>query len=354
VRDALFALDVALAALAEHARLRISLGDGIAQTVRRAEQVRDAIGTIAEPGHANVAWTQQRGRLVSIGASPVDVSTLFRDEVLHRVRSIVFTSATLATGRRATSAVEGEPVPSPFAFTKQRLGIDFEVDEEVLPSPFDYAQQAALYLPGLPGPRDPDFLPIAAAEIDALVSLTGGGAFVLCTSFRVMNDLAKRLRPSLTARGLVVLVQGEQPKHVQLERFRAAEHAVLFATQSFWEGVDVPGHALRLVVIDKLPFEVPSDPLVEARCTRIEEAEGSPFMDYLVPSAALALKQGFGRLVRTAGDRGIVALLDSRVRTKGYGKVLLRSLPDARRCTSMGEVEDFWRGQVDLRALLGR
>ncbi|MDQ3035704.1 MAG: ATP-dependent DNA helicase [Myxococcota bacterium] len=354
VRDSLFALDVALEALAEHARLRVSLGDGIAQTVRRAEQVRLSIGTIAEPGASNVAWTQQRGRLVSIGASPVDVSTLFRDEVLHRVRSIVFTSATLATGRRSTTAAEGEPVSSPFAFTKQRLGIDFEVDEEVLPSPFDYSQQAALYLPTLPVPRDPDFLPIAAAEIDALISLSGGGAFVLCTSFRVMNELARRLRPSLLDRGLPMMVQGEQPKNVQLDRFRAAGNAVLFATQSFWEGVDVPGSALRLVVIDKLPFEVPSDPLVEARCTRIEAGEGSAFMDYLVPSAALALKQGFGRLVRTARDRGIVALLDSRVRTKGYGKVLLRSLPDARRCTTMGEVEEFWRGNVDLRDVLGR
>ncbi len=169
-----------------------------------------------------------------------------------------------------------------------------------------------------------------------------------------MNELARRLRSSLLERGLPILVQGEQPKNVQLDRFRAAGNAVLFATQSFWEGVDVPGQALRLVVIDKLPFEVPSDPLVEARCTRIEANEGSAFMDYLVPSAALALKQGFGRLVRTARDRGIVALLDSRVRTKGYGKVLLRSLPDARRCTTMGEVEDFWRGQVDLYAALRR
>lgn len=378
LRDALFALDLALEALAAHARLRIALGDGIAQTVRRAEQVRAAIGTIAEPGHGNVAWTQQRARTVSIGASPVDVSSLFRDEVLHRVRSIVFTSATLATGRRATDASEtsrepstgrdatstepdgdappatGPPASSPFAFTKARLGIDFEVDEEVLPSPFDYPKQAALYLPALPHPRDPEFLPRAAAEIDALITLTGGGAFVLCTSFRVMNELARRLRPSLAARGLPALLQGEQPKHVQLERFRASGHAVLFATQSFWEGVDVPGHALRLVVLDKLPFDVPSDPLVQARCARIEESEGSPFMEYLVPSAALALKQGFGRLIRTSRDRGVVALLDSRVRTKGYGKVLLRSLPDARRCTTMAEVESLWRAQSDLFDLLAR
>ncbi|AKF03496.1 ATP-dependent DNA helicase [Sandaracinus amylolyticus] len=369
VRDALFALDVALEALAEHARGRIVMGEVMAHTARRAEQVRTAIGTIAEPSHSHVTWTQQRGRSVSLGASPVDVSSLFRDEVLHRLKSIVFASATLATGRAATNALEpaptsivvpdgdvpapATPAPStPFAFTKQRLGIDFEVDEEVLPSPFDYAQQAALYLPDLPDPRDPAFLSLAAAELDALIALTGGGAFVLCTSVRVMSELARRLRPALAARRVVTMTQGDAPKNVLLDRFRVAGDAVLFATQSFWEGVDVPGRALRLVVIDKLPFEVPSDPLVEARCQRIEEQGGSPFMEYLVPSAALALKQGFGRLIRTKRDRGVVALLDARVRKKGYGKVLLRSLPDARRCHSFAEVEDFWRGQQDLLALL--
>lgn len=365
IRDALFALDVRLEALAEHARLRIVLGEGVAQTARRADQVRSAIGTIAEPGHTNVAWTQHRGKSTWIGASPVDVSSLFRGEVLHRLRSIVLASATLATGRdpakvheEATRVVRDDAPPeerassSPFRFTKQRLGIDFEVDEEVLPSPFDYAQQAALYLPDLPDPRDRDFLPIAATEIDALLALTGGGAFVLCTSVRVMSELARRLRPSLEARGVVAMTQGDAPKGVLLERFRRAGDAVLFATQSFWEGVDVPGRALRLVVIDKLPFEVPSDPLVEARCARIEEQGGSPFMEYLVPSAALALKQGFGRLVRTARDRGVVALLDSRVRKKGYGKVLLRALPDARRCDTFAEVEEFWRGQQDFFSLL--
>lgn len=337
IRDALFSLDVALEALAEHSRLFVSASPGVPQIVRRAEQLRANIGKIAEPGVAHVAWIEQRGSRASIGASPVDVSSLFRDEVLHRVRSLIFTSATLATSR-----AKAESTSSPFAFTKRRLGIDFEVDEEVLPSPFDYARQAALYVPTLPAPHDPHYLTLAAAEIDALISLTGGGAFVLCTSVRVMHELSRRLRPSLMARDLLVMVQGEQPKQTQVERFRHSGHAVLFATLSFWEGIDVPGQALRLVVLDKLPFDVPSDPLVQARCARIEENEGNAFMEYLVPSALLMLKQGFGRLIRNNDDRGIVALLDSRVHTKGYGKVLLRNLPDAKRCRSMREVEDFW------------
>ena len=337
LRDALFALDVDLETLSESLRARIAEADPIGQLVRRTDALRDAIGTIAEPSSANVAWAESRKVGSAIGASPVDVSSLFRDEVLHRVKSLVFTSATLASA-------------GSFAFTKTRLGIDFEVDEEILPSPFDFPQKAALYLPEIPDPRDPDFHGAAASEIDTLVSLTGGGAFVLCTSVRTMNDLARRLRVPLTQRGRLVMVQGEAPRGALLDRFRADGHAVLFATMSFWEGVDVPGEALRLVVIDKLPFEVPSDPLVQARCERLTTQGGNAFMEYLVPSAALSLAQGFGRLIRTSRDRGVVALLDARVRTKGYGKVFLRSLPPARVCRSFEEVEAFWSDGDPLRS----
>lgn len=329
LRDALFALDLDLEALAGSLREKISEADGILALARRTDALRDAIAAIAEPSAANVAWAEARARGLAIGSSPVDVSSLFRDEVLHRVKSLVFTSATLATS-------------GTFAFTKARLGIDFEVDEEILASPFDYPNKAALYLPSVPDPRDPDFGGAAASEIDTLVSLTGGGAFVLCTSVRTMGDLARRLRGPLKARGRAVMVQGEAPKGVLLDRFRADGHAVLFATMSFWEGIDVQGEALRLVVIDKLPFEVPSDPLVRARCERLEQNGGNSFMEYLVPSAALSLAQGFGRLIRSTRDRGIVALLDARVRTKGYGKVFLRSLPPARICTELEALESFW------------
>jgi ATP-dependent DNA helicase DinG len=155
-----------------------------------------------------------------------------------------------------------------------------------------------------------------------------------------MRELAERTRPGLRHR---VLVQGEAPNARLLETFRTDGSAVLFATAGFWQGVDVPGNALRLVIIDKLPFEVPSDPLVSARCMRLKERGQEPFMHYLVPAAALTLKQGFGRLIRARTDRGIVAILDERVSTKGYGKVFLRSLPPATRCGSFEEVSTFWR-----------
>jgi ATP-dependent DNA helicase DinG len=211
-----------------------------------------------------------------------------------------------------------------------------------LPSPFDFAEQAALYLPiELPDPREPSFSEVARDHIVQLTTLTDGGAFVLCTSLRSMHTLSKLCRPSLPQ--LTLMTQGDAPNNVLLDRFRENGRAVLFATASFWQGVDVPGHALRLVIIDKLPFDVPTDPLIQARCDRLKAQGIEPFMKYLVPSAALTLKQGFGRLIRTRDDRGIVAILDRRLTTKGYGKVFLRSLPDASRCGSFAEVEAFWR-----------
>jgi ATP-dependent DNA helicase DinG len=190
-----------------------------------------------------------------------------------------------------------------------------------------------------PDPREPDYLDAAEREITELIRITGGGAFVLCTSLRVMRALGERLARELD---LPVLVQGTAPHASLLERFRQHGDAVLVATASFWQGVDVPGHALRLVIMDKLPFDVPSDPLVAARCERLEQSGEKPFMKYLVPSAALTLKQGFGRLIRTAEDRGIVAILDSRLTKKGYGKTFISSLPPASRCYSLDELRAFY------------
>ncbi|MEO0324089.1 MAG: ATP-dependent DNA helicase [Myxococcota bacterium] len=326
-----FALDDALEALGAHCRLRRSESESLGQLARRTGQARDELARVAEGADGrSVAWQSSRGRGVAVGVSPVDVSDTLREALYHRTDTVVMTSATLTTG-------------GTFAFLRQRLGIDFEVDELALASPFDYATQAGLYLPeGLPEPRDPGFRAAAAEEIDGLVSITAGGAFVLCTATRQMHALADLLRPRLVDRGLPVLVQGERPKTKLLERFQAAGNAVLFATASFWEGVDVPGDALRLVIIDKLPFDVPSDPLVRARCEAMERAGGKPFMELLVPAAALALKQGFGRLIRSQRDRGLVAILDPRIRTRRYGKVFLDSLPDASRCYSLGEARAFW------------
>jgi ATP-dependent DNA helicase DinG len=331
MQDALFALDNALDALGAFAQQEQAESEGIAQLARRTEQVRNNVALISEGGPGDhVTWTLARGRSVSIGSSPVEVGDVLRDKLFGHGGATILTSATLSTA-------------GSFKFVKARFGIE-DASELCLDSPFDYTTQAALYLPrGLGDPRDSSFIARAAAEVKALVELTDGGAFVLCTSLRAMRELAERMRPGLRQR---VLVQGEAPNASLLETFRADGNAVLFATAGFWQGVDVPGNALRLVILDKLPFEVPSDPLVSARCMRLKERGQEPFMHYLVPAAALTLKQGFGRLIRARSDRGIVALLDERVSTKGYGKVFLRSLPDARRCASFEEVSEFWREQA--------
>lgn len=328
VQAPMFALDDALEALSGFAERHAERGDSLVQLSRRATQVRNDLSLIADGGGEDrVTWTSQRGRGVTIGASPIDVGASLSQELFMRGHAVVLTSATLTTA-------------GSFEFVRSRLGVEEDAEELSLPSPFDYAAQAALYLPqDIGDPRDPGFLERAATEIVELVALTGGGAFVLCTSLRAMHALSKRCRPSMSR---PVYVQGEAPSNLLLQRFREEGDAVLFATQSFWQGVDVPGDALRLVIIDKLPFDVPTDPLVESRCARLQEQGVQPFMKYLVPSAALSLKQGFGRLIRGRGDRGIVAILDDRLSRKGYGKVLLRSLPDARRCTQLDEVREFW------------
>ncbi|MGB5191759.1 MAG: ATP-dependent DNA helicase [Polyangiales bacterium] len=317
----LFALDNALAELSAACRNWKPIAENVLQIARRADQLRDALGSLEAPGQ--VSWSLGGARSPSVGSSPIDVGPLLRERLHERVPCIVFTSATLTTG-------------GDFKFIKRRLGIDAEVSEEVVESPFRYEEQAAFYAPThLPDPRASDFVDAAAREILELIRMAKGGAFVLCTSLRMMRILAKRVGDELEYEWFV---QGDAPKQTLLDRFRDQGNAVLFATASFWEGVDVPGSALRLVVIDKLPFEVPSDPVVAARCERLEEAGESSFMRYLVPAAALSLKQGFGRLIRTTQDRGVVAILDSRIRRKGYGKVFMRSLPPARVCDTLDEV----------------
>jgi ATP-dependent DNA helicase DinG len=222
------------------------------------------------------------------------------------------------------------------------------VDELVVSSPFDFSRQALLYTPkDLPAPGTPAFWDAAGARILELVEITGGGCFVLTTSLRAMRELHRRLSESV--RGLPVLIQGQAPKAALVARFRAAENAILCATSSFWEGVDVPGRALRLVVLEKIPFAVPSDPIVNARSRALEELGENAFLKLHVPMAAIALKQGFGRLVRTQRDVGVVALLDERVHRRGYGQKLLRALPTARRSSELDQVRDFWASSEAAR-----
>ena len=312
--------------------------EALALVARRADDLRaDLRGIVRgsrteEHAPSRVAWLNFGDRTVSIGASPIELGTTLRASLFDRIPSVICTSATLATSGGAT--------PS-FHFARSRLGAPPATRELVVDSPFDFASRAALYLPrDLPEPNDPAYEDAAIERILELTEITLGGAFVLCTSNRVM----KRFHGLLSKRtSLPVLVQGEGPKHVLLERFREAKDAVLVATMSFWEGVDVPGRALRLVILDKIPFAVPTDPIVAARSLELERQGGNPFSQYAVPTAAITLKQGFGRLLRTQKDAGIVAILDRRIVTKGYGRMLVTSLPPARLISDLDDLKAFWR-----------
>ena len=205
---------------------------------------------------------------------------------------------------------------------------------------FDYAKQALLYVPQhLAEPRSPGFAAQAAVEIKRLIELSRGRAFVLFTSYQQMQQVYDRIAFDIE---YPTLLQGTGPRNALLEEFRSTPNCVLFATSSFWQGVDVPGDQLSLVIIDKLPFAVPSDPVVEARIRTIRQQGGNPFYDYQIPQAALALKQGFGRLIRSRSDRGVLVLLDNRITKQRYGQVFFDSLPDYRFTTELSEVEKFF------------
>ena len=331
---AALALDTALEELA--AGLEVGGSDVEADSdagqalAKRAQAIRDDLALICDgPGRVDsrhVFWGERRGRTVLLHASPVDVAQIVRDKLVAQTEAVVFTSATLTTN-------------DSFDFVRERLGLD-AAEEARVASPFDYRAQALVYLPkDLPEPAADGFTEAIAERMFELVEIFGGRTFLLFTSHRQMNAVHQRLRHRIEQ---TVLVQGERPKHLLVEAFRK-KPSVLFATSSFWEGVDVPGDALSLVVIDKLPFSPPDDPLLLARSGRLEQAGQDAFLGYHVPRAALALAQGFGRLIRTRADRGVVAILDRRAATRSYGRRVLSSLPtDCPRTSSLEEVRAFW------------
>ena len=273
-----------------------------------------------------VYWIERRGRGCFLQATPVDVSAILTERFFDKLETVVMTSATLA-------------VSGTFEFAKTRLGLPY-ARTLVVPGHFNYRKQALLYVPPqLPDPRDPAFTKMAAEEIIRLLEASRGRAFVLFTSYAQMRLVYDRVSREVE---FPTLMQGTGPRSALLEEFRATPNSVLFATASFWQGVDVPGEQLSCVIIDRLPFAVPSDPVVDARLRKIRETGGNPFYDYQVPQAAIALKQGFGRLIRSRSDRGVLVLLDNRITRQRYGQVFFDSLPDYGFTTNISDVEKFF------------
>ncbi len=281
---------------------------------RRAGELRSDLRFLMRADDPEfVYYVETRGRGLFLRASPIDVSRTVRDALFNRFRSVVLTSATLA-------------VDETFAYVKGRLGLR-EAEEVRVPSEFDFRTQALLYLPRrMPPPKSPSFAEAAARETIELLKRSRGRAFVLFTSYAVLRAVQPFVEMALD---YPILVQGSAPRSMLIDQFRTTPNAVLLATSSFWQGVDVVGEALSCVIVDKLPFASPGDPVVSARIDALSAEGGDAFADYQVPLAILALQQGLGRLIRHRTDRGVLAILDPRVKTMGYGRRFLASLPPA-------------------------
>ena len=330
--DEFLALQQSLQRLSSELENLPSKPEEIFNFVRRAGEIHFQFGFLMESEDRNtVFWIERRrgGRErlnVFLQATPIDVAPILKSCLFDTLECAVLTSATLAVG-------------GGFDYMRQRLGLE-HTRELLLPSHFDYQSQALLYVPpDLPDPRTPEFAVLAAERIRQLLEITRGRAFVLFTSYAQMKDVYERLCSQLPFR---LFLQGEAPKNALLEEFRLTPNAVLFATSSFWQGVDVQGEQLSCVIIDRLPFAVPSDPVVAARVKAIDAGGGNAFFEYQVPSAVITLKQGFGRLIRSLHDRGLLALLDNRILKKQYGRVFVESLPRYSRTTDLRKVEEFF------------
>jgi ATP-dependent DNA helicase DinG len=325
-REAYDALTSALKGLETEFAAMAQKPEELLRISRRSFEIRQELAFLLESYERNfVYWYERRNKGVFLAATPIDVSQVLRARLFEQFDSIVLTSATLTVAGR-------------FEYIRQRLGLD-HAKEGALPPEFDWGKQALLYMPrAIPDVRSPAFPQAAADEIIKLLELSQGRAFCLFTSYSQMNDLFERVRGRVP---FPLLLQGTAPRSALLERFKNTPGAVLFATSSFWQGVDVPGEQLSCVIVDRLPFAVPSDPIVAARVKALQEDGRNAFSEFQVPQAVLALKQGFGRLVRTKTDRGVLALLDSRIQRMAYGKIFLESLPEYATTQELSEVAAF-------------
>jgi ATP-dependent DNA helicase DinG len=324
---ALLVID-ALAGLADELHGR---GEDLDQLSRRTLALAAQAEACLEPDALErVVWAEPD----AVAWAPVDVSDALRERLWEEGPTAILVSATLTTGEDAT-------------FVRRRLGLD-HARELVVGSPYDFREQALLYVPhAMPDPRADGFTERVADEVVALLALSEGRALVLTSSYRALDALRERVRGRVPYE---VLVQGEAPRERLLERFRAEVDSVLLATATFWQGVDIPGESLSLLVIDKLPFSAPGDPLHEARCEAVEAAGGDWFRDFALPTAMLQLRQGFGRLIRGHGDRGVVAILDTRLRTRAYGRAFLAALPHCPLVDDRAAVAAFFGGGVAVSA----
>ncbi|MBN2418477.1 MAG: ATP-dependent DNA helicase [Deltaproteobacteria bacterium] len=293
----------------------------------RAQELENSLDMIFSHGKGEwLEWYEKRKRGIAFHASPLDVAEYMREQLYSKVKSIVFTSATLS-------------VNNTFDYIRSRLGIDNEALETICPSHFNFKEQAILYVPNdLPLPNSGEFVAAITGRISEILKLSSGRALVLFTSYHNLNSVYSSLKDMIPYR---IFRQGEAPRTILLEKFREDTHSVLLATGSFWQGVDVPGETLSCLIIDKLPFDSPGDPLVAARIDVINRREGNPFMEYQVPSAIIALKQGLGRLIRKSSDRGILAVLDKRIIKSGYGRFFINSLPEMRISGNLEDLNGF-------------
>jgi len=326
-REAYDSLTTALKGLETEFAALTQKPEELLRLARRSFELRQELSFLFESNERNfVYWFERRNKGVFLAATPIDVSQILRERLFEQFDTVILTSATLTVGGR-------------FEYIRQRLGLD-HAKERALPPEFDFAEQALFYLPRtMPDVRNPAFATKAAEEIVKLLESSQGRAFCLFTSYAQMNELFERVRSRVD---FPLLQQGTAPRSVLLERFKNTPGAVLFATASFWQGVDVPGEQLSCVIVDRLPFAVPSDPIVAARVRALQEDGRNAFAEFQVPQAVLALKQGFGRLIRTRTDRGVLALLDSRIQRMPYGKIFLESLPSYAMTQDLAAVARFF------------